>query len=237
MNSSLRHYFFISLSLLLIIILINQCSNSNKTKEGSIEYDISYPCLEKSSNSLMFFLPKKMVTTFKDDCFKNKFIFSNANSKLEAISNCKTKDITLAFGYGKSMKYTKLDSTSIHILLDELPTYSKLSSSVDSINYLNNSSLNYDVTSSKNDSIFNVITTNEIEINDMNWCTPFNQINEVMLEYKLNQYGIEMKFKATKINKIKVDNDFLELDPNYSFLEIKKYLKEVKGILSIFSCQ
>ena len=237
MNISLRHYFFIVLSLLLIITFTNQCSKSNKIKEGTIEYDISYPCLEKSSNSLMFFLPKKMITTFKDDCFKNEFIFSNPNSKLEAISNCISKDITLAFGYGKSMKYTKLDSSSIHILLDELPTYSKVSSSVDSVNYLDNSSLCYDVSSSKSDSIFKITSTKEIEINNMNWCTPFNKINEVMLEYKLNQYGIEMKFKATKINKIKVDNDFLELDPNYSFLKVKKYLKEVKGILSIFSCQ
>ena len=33
--------------------------------------------------------------------FKNEFIFSNPNSKLEAISNCSSKEITLAFGYGK----------------------------------------------------------------------------------------------------------------------------------------
>jgi hypothetical protein len=184
----------------------------------------------------MFFLPKKMIMTFKDNCFKNKFIFSNQNSKLEAISNCNTKEITLAFGYGKNMKYTNLDSTNINILLNDLPSYSKLNDKIDSISFLGKSSTTHNIVSSNNDSIFKITTTNEIDINNINWCTPFNEINNVMLEYNLIQYGIEMKFKANKINDVKVADNFLTVDNDYEFLPIKKYLTEVKTILSIFSC-
>jgi hypothetical protein len=175
--------------------------------------------------------------SFKNNCFKNEFIFSNPNSKLEAISNCNTKEITLAFGYGRSLKYTKLDSKTINILLDDLPKYSNLNNQIDSVLFLEKSSLIYKIKSSENDSIFKVTSTSDIEVNDVNWCTPFNEIKEVMLEYNLIQYGIEMKFKAEKINNIKVENDFLSLDPQYSYLPIKQYLKEVKSILSIFSCE
>ena len=220
----------------LIFILINNCSGDRKIDEGTIEFVITYPCLEKSNNSLMFFLPKKMIMTFKDNCFKNKFIFSNPNSKLEAISNCNKKEITLAFGYGKNMKYTKLDSSSIDILLNDLPKYSRLNDETDSITFLENPSLSFNTTSSNSDSIFRTVTTKEIDIKNINWCTPFYEIEDVMLEYNLIQYGIEMKFKAEKINSLKVKDDFLSIDNGYEFLAIKKYLKEVKTILSIFSC-
>lgn len=236
MKTQFRNILSCLIILLLIVFGASNCSKNNKINEGIIEYSISYPCLEKSTNSLMFFLPKKMIMTFKDNCFKNKFIFSNQNSKLEAISNCNTKEITLAFGYGKNMKYTNLDSTNINVLLNDLPSYSKLNDKIDSISFLGKSSITHNIISSNNDSIFKITTTNEIDINNINWCTPFNQINNVMLEYNLIQYGIEMKFKANKINDVKVADDFLTVDNDYEFLPIKKYLTEVKTILSIFSC-
>ena len=227
------------LFLLLIAVftlVITNCSKHKKIDEGTIEYAITYPCLEKSNNSLMFFLPKKMIMTFKDNCFKNKFIFSNPNSKLEAISNCNKKEITLAFGYGKNMKFTKLDSTNIEVLLNDLPKYSRLNNETDSIVFLDNKSLSFHTISSKSDSVFNTVTTKEIAIKNINWCTPFYEIDDVMLEYNLIQYGIEMKFKAEKISSYKINEDFLKIDDGYEFLGIKKYLKEVKTILSIFSC-
>ena len=58
-----------------------------------------------------------------------------------------------------------------------------------------------------------------------------------MLEYNLIQYGIEMKFKAINISETKVTDDFLKIDADYEFSEVNKYLKEVKSILSIFSCK
>ena len=227
------------LFLLLIAVftlVITNCSKHKKIDEGTIEYAITYPCLEKSNNSLMFFLPKKMIMTFKDNCFKNKFIFSNPNSKLEAISDCNKKEITLAFGYGKNMKFTKLDSTNIEVLLNDLPKYSRLNNETDSIVFLDNKSLSFHTISSKSDSVFNTVTTKEIAIKNINWCTPFYEIDDVMLEYNLIQYGIEMKFKAEKISSYKINEDFLKIDDGYEFLGIKKYLKEVKTILSIFSC-
>ena len=237
LNSLNKNTLHFLLTLVLIVLSVTNCSNDNKIHEGSIEYDISYPCLEKSSNSLMFFLPKKMIATFKDNCYKNKFIFKNDNSTLEATSYCEAKETTLAFGFGKSIKYTKLDSSTINILLGELPQYKKLNNVVDTVTYLGKKCFRYDVTSNEINSDFQIITSDEIMIKNANWCTPFNLIDQVMLEYKIIQYGIEMKFKATKINEVKVEDDFLKVDNKFEFLEIKQYLKEVKSLLSMFICE
>ena len=60
-------------------------------------------------------------------------------------------------------------------------------------------------------------------------------IDKVLLEYSIEQYGMEMHLKATKIkphNNIKSYN----MDEGFIFLESKKYLNEIKSMLSIFSC-
>ena len=76
------------------------------------------------------FLPKKMVTTFKNHCYKNEFIFSADNFKLELLSECHSKKTKLGFAMGKNRIYTELDSNSITDLL-KLPVCSKQGDLID----------------------------------------------------------------------------------------------------------
>ena len=47
------------LCLVLSLFVFLSCDSENKTiNQGNIEYEISYPCLEKNHESLMFLLPK-----------------------------------------------------------------------------------------------------------------------------------------------------------------------------------
>ena len=75
-----------------------------------------------------------------------------------------------------------------------------------------------------------------IEIKDVNWCTPFHEIEKVLLEYSIEQYGMEMHFNATQISKEFTNKNFNILGKEYLFLETKKYLTEIKSMLSIFKC-
>ena len=78
-------------------------------------------------------------------------------------------------------------------------------------------------------------SSNDINISNVNWCTPFYEIEDLLLEYSVIQYGMEMHLKATKIklqNNIKSYN----MEEGFIFLESKKYLSEIKSMLSIFNC-
>ena len=225
------------LSLILFFWFFCSCNNSkNRIKEGKIEYEISYPCLEKNHESLMFLLPKKMVMTFNGNVYKNEFIFPTKGSELGLINDCNTKNLKLIFGLGNNNKFTSLDSSSIYYLLDDLPTYEIIYSDGRPFDYLGTSCKEIKVKSLENDSIYNIITANEIDIKDVNWCTPFNEIPNVLLDYNIKQYGMEMHLKAIKINKEYVKKDFNELDENFNYLKIKNYLSEIKTMLSIFKC-
>ena len=232
MNKSINKIFLI----IIISLLFNQCDKEIKgISEGEIYYDISYPCLEKNHESMLFLLPKKMIMSFKDNHYKNDFIFPTESSSLGIINNCESKSVNLIFGLGNNKKYTTLDSNSIFYLLDDLPNYIIQSSEEDSFNYLGLSCQKIKLKSLTNDSVYEIITSKDINISNVNWCTPFNEIEDVLLEYSVLQYGMEMHLKATKIklqNNIKSYN----MEEGFIFLESKKYLSEIKSMLSIFNC-
>ena len=221
-----------------IVLILVQCESKQikQSTAGEIIYDISYPCLEKNEESLTFLLPKKMIMTFSSNQFKNEFVFPTKSSALGLINNSGQKKVKLTFRLGNNKKYTEIDTNNINDLLEDFPKYEKIQSISEEILFLEKPDKKIKMKSSENDSIYEIITLKDLRIKNINWCTPFNEIKDVMLDYSVVQYGMEMHFKAISINKIKIGEDLLELDKNYKYSIAKDYLKEIKIMLSIFSC-
>ena len=221
-----------------IVLILVQCE-SKQIKQpigGEIIYDLSYPCLEKNEESLLFLLPKKMIMTFSNDQFKNEFIFPTKSSSLGLINNSYKKNAILLFGLGNNLKYTIIDSNNVDYLLKDLPNYEKTEVSSQEIFFLDKPCNKIKIKCLQNDSIYEIITIKDLKIKNVNWCTPFNMINDVLMEYSVEQYGMEMHFKAVSIKNISPEDDFLQLEKKYSFSTLKEYLKEIKVMLSIFDC-
>lgn len=221
-----------------IVLILVQCE-SKQIKQpigGEIIYEISYPCLEKNEESLLFLLPKKMIMTFSNDQFKNEFIFPTKSSSLGLINNSYKKNAILLFGLGNNLKYTIIDSNNVDYLLKDLPNYEKTEVSSQEIFFLDKICNKIKIKCLQNDSIYEIITIKDLKIKNVNWCTPFNMINDVLMEYSVEQYGMEMHFKAVSIKNISPENDFLLLEEKYTFSNMKEYLKEIKAMLSIFDC-
>ena len=75
-----------------------------------------------------------------------------------------------------------------------------------------------------------------LKIKNVNWCTPFYMIDDVIMEYSVKQFGMEMHFKAMSIKNITLEANYLQLEKKYRFSKMKEYLKEIKAMLSIFDC-
>ena len=223
--------------LIFVCFFITSCNNDNRLTEGKIEYKISYPCLEESNNPMRMFLPKKMVTTFKNHCYKNEFIFSADNFKLELFSECHSKKTKLGFAMGKNRIYTELDSNSITDLLSELPVYSKQGDLIDEGFFLNKPYKKFKVMEKDEEKVFEIKTTDAISIDNVNWCTPFNEFDEVLLDYRIYQYGLDMQFTATDIIDVSVKDDILKMSPDYHYEDFYNYISEIKEIMKTFSCE
>ena len=222
----------------LIVLVLVQCESKpiKQARGGEIIYDVSYPCLEKNEESLLFLLPKKMIMTFSNDQFKNEFIFPMKNSSLGLINNSYKKNAKLIFRLGSVKKYTIIDSNNVDFLLKDLHKYEKTSAISEEVLFLGKPCEKIKIKSLENDSTYEIITLKDLKIKNVNWCTPFNMINDVIMEYSMVQFGMEMHFKAVSINNISPKNDFLQLEKKYSFSTMKEYLKEIKAMLSIFDC-
>lgn len=222
----------------LIVLTLIQCQSKKvkQLKGWEIIYEISYPCLEKNEKSLLFFLPKKMIMTFSNDQYKNEFVFPTKSSSLGLINNSHKKNAILLFGLGNNKKYTIMDSSNVDFLLKDLPKYNKTIVSSQEMFFLDKPCNKIKIKSLQNDSTYEIITLKDLKIKNVNWCTPFYMINDVIMEYSLDQYGMEMHFKAVSIKNISLSDDFLQLEKKYTFSNMKQYLKEIKAMLSIFDC-
>ncbi len=120
--------------------------------------------------------------------------------------------------------------------MKDLPNYEKTIFSPQKLSYLDKPCNKIKIKCLKNDSIYEIITLKDLKIKNVNWCTPFYMIDDVLMEYSVEQYGMEMHFKAASIRNISPEDDFLLLEEKYTFSNTKEYLKEIKAMLSIFDC-
>ena len=229
---------FIILSIL--IFNVSSCSSdindadSKKIMEGEIIYEIKYPTYKRKKSILFKILPKKMITTFSDNCYKNDFIFSNNALSLTIISDCNTKQTTLSYCDGARKKFTKVDSINIQQLLSQLPKYNKLNDYIEPTVFLTLPSKKIELTCKEKETQFDVIASSTLQINAMNWCTPLYEIEDVLLSYQMTQFGIDMEFNAIEINEKEIKSNELVLDESFELESIDKYLDEIKMFFSIF---
>ena len=84
----------------------------------------------------------------------------------------------------------------------------------------------------KNDSVYDIITSKDINISNVNWCTPFYEIEDLLLEYSVSNMEWKCTLKQLKLSlRITLNPTIWKRD---LFLESKKYLSEIKSMLSIF---
>ena len=235
------HKIFIKLIVFSILIFNFSACNSNssendskKLKEGEIVYEIKYPTYKRKNSILFKVLPKKMITSFKNNCYKNDFIFSTNSLSLTIISDCNKKQTTLSYCDGARKKYTKIDTSNISVLLSQLPKYNRTSNDLVSTTFMTFPSNKFKLTCIENQNTFDVISSEYIQINDANWCTPFQGINDVLLSYQMTQFGIDMEFNAVEINQKDINSNDLIIDSSYVLESMDKYLDEIKLFFSLF---
>jgi len=206
-----------------VAILFISCSHSfrsNDAKEGCIVYDISYIDSEEN-NPLISLLPANMTLNFKDNNTITKiegylgiFRFSYlCNAKLHQSGTLLQildkryiyidKEGAMGFGYNAldGMQINKTDETKEIIgfkCKKAIVTYNDPTPKTVELYY-----------------------TDEIAIENPNANNPFKDIDGVLLQFEVKMNNIGMKFKANRLEKIKIKDMEFEIPKGY-----KKITKE-----------
>jgi len=226
-------YLFI---LTILLLSFSQCKDtpfqSNKIKEGYIEYDIEY--LNDSIDIFIkSFLPDKMKIKFKDHTTRNQLkcmggVFNLTNiKKYEEGTN-----ITLVDFIDKRYKYIEKNKDS-SLFFEQRPDI--IIRKTDSTKEISGftckeTKITIPGREEKSKKQFSVFHTDKISIKGFNNQTPFEAIDGVLLEFQLDFYDIPMKFTATKVKKGDVPAKEFEIPEKYKRIN-RETMKEIIELL------
>lgn len=206
------------LSLLVICAVLAACNSSTNKKdisEGVIEYTIVYPKMDENDIMLASMMPKSMNMKFKENntvselktgagVFQTKFINQNKNKKLIHL----VKMVNSKYGL-------ILDSTEIYDSYAKMVDGMRIEKTQETKEIAGYKCYKAKVTFDHPENNFDIYYTNEIKIDNPNWCTPFHQIDGVLMEYQLENYNILMRLTAESVVEADVDAGEFEMPGDY----------------------
>ena len=215
--------YFHLLILFISILFLQNCDTifHKNVKEGSILFEIKYP--ENEAGDLMAgLLPNEMVLKFKND--KTAGTFSAGMGVFEAslITDPHSKSVLQLLKIMNERYVQAYDSTEIGELFSELPEI-KIVKTDEEKTIAGYNCKKAIVTFKDNiKEEFNVYYTNDIGIKNSNWCTPFREIDGVLLEYQVRKYNYEMRLTALEVVKEEIDDNAFSVPKEYENISKQK---------------
>lgn len=225
----------IMLALVVLVLVQNSCqeevaeeTSRPAIKEGKLYYSITYPYY--TDDFMVVLLPDVMTMEFKDNVYKNK-VTKGGLFTTTLISDCNKKELVLMLDFGSKRIYTKLDSTLIKDYLLNYPVPDLLSVvTSDSLGGLHCNK--YQAVYQKLEDGYDceIYTTPEIAIKESNWCNPFSELPDVMMEYEISQYGLVMRMKADSIVKETIPSDVFTVPGDFKEVSLEQMLFQMEEI-------
>ncbi len=221
---------FLQYFLYTCLISLASCG-SGKVSEGILEYEVSYPYLN-ASDFMVRMLPNKMTMRFKDGKFKTT-VSKGKSIKTEFIADCKNKTLSTAFQFGTKKLLVELTESEIKGMLKEFPklTYLEVNDKDTCVgfNVLKKVAVFEDISYPEAELWY----TDEIDIENANWCYPYSDIKGVLLQYEIERYGLRMRLRATRFRDEAVDDAEFNLPEGYKKVKLKDFEAEVKKIFGM----
>ena len=209
------HIIFVSFLFLLSSAVIFSCNLGEKSvEEGKILYKITYPAgfEDKWMERLM---PKEMNFYFNPDFVKTEMIFGLGMIQINYLADNQNKTLNELLKFMKKKSFAYRDSISINDFLQTLPKHNIqfLPDTLTIAGFLCKKAI-----VQVEDSVpytFDCWYTNQIKINKPNWCTPFKEIDGVLMQYQVKRFNILMEFKAQNVEMLKQEKEVFTVPENY----------------------
>lgn len=201
--------------------------------EGVIEYDVTYPDLD-SNNIMLEMLPDKMVMTFKKDKYKSELKTAAGIIEMAVLADASTHTMYNMVKIFSDRYVLRLNHSQAKEMTDVLPPFNtEFLQEWETIANARCQKVLLDFGTSKSESYL-FYFTDEINLVDPNWCTPYDQIKGVLLDYRIENYNMDMRLKATKIIPGKVDDAEFVIDDSYQDLTPEEFDALVVKNMQIF---
>lgn len=206
------------------------CTFDRPEAEGKIYYDLSFPFLE--GNILENVFPTEMVLSFKDDRMSGEIRSLGGIMKTSFITDNDAKTIHQMLKNYSEYSYASFDEEGIRDLLRKQPGV-RIEPTTDSVTvagYRCAVSTAYFLI----DSVppIQLYHTDEIDIEDPNWYTQFYELDEVLLGYEVEQFGMRMKLLASRVEKSEVPESAFLVESTYQLVSGDQLADQLRTLLN-----
>ena len=201
--------------------------------EDVITYDVTYPELDPN-NLMLEMLPSEMEMTFKGDKLKSQLKTGAGIVEMTVIADGENKVVHNMVKLFTDRYVLNLEEKGARQLTNVLPPFQiKNLDGIDTIAQALCHRIMIDFGAAKNESyIFSY--TDELGLKNPNWYTPYYEIQGVLLDYRIENYGINMRLRATSISEAKIDDSEFEVDSRYVSLSPSEFNDLVVKNMKIF---
>lgn len=217
-----------SVTVILSMLFLSSCGSEEEITEGEIEFEITYPYYQ-GSGFMASMLPDKMIMTFKDGVYKTE-VAKGTLFKSAFIVDCNNNTVINLFHFGTKNIFCRMGEKDVKKILakEPKPQYLETNDGDSLAGFLCTKTVAYYEEVEQPDVA--VYTTSDIKIPNSNWWTPFNQLEDVMLEYEIERFDFRMRFTAVKFTKREVSEDEFKVPSQYKKVSIKKIEKELNDV-------
>jgi hypothetical protein len=220
-----------TLTLIAMVMLVS-CNYERPDAEGVIYYDISFPFLDGSMLQNVF--PEEMTLWFKDDLVKGEIRSLGGIMKTSFIADNRRMKIDQMLKNYSDYSMTSFDAAGVSTLLADQPGV-RLEPTGDSVSVAGYRCA-VTIAHFLIDSVppIALYHTNQIDIRHPNWYTQFNELDEVLLGYEIEQFGMRMKLKARQVIKKELPDDLFLPEGKYTPISPEDFKHSVRSLLSDF---
>ncbi len=214
--------------LALLVSSIVSCGNSENLtkpeaiKEGVIIYELTYPQF-KEDNIFTSMFPNEMAFKFKDNNTKSELKTSMAVFSTALLAEKNKKTLTHLVRIASKYSGLVMDSTQIVQEYGRMPdgmVITPTSKTKTIAGYVcKNALITFSNDSTKN---FDVYYTDEIGIEDPNWCTPYHKIKGVLMEATVNKFNIDMHMVAKSVTAQKFEDSEFQISQKFQPITVEE---------------
>ena len=217
--------------------LAQSCAEEKKfTKDisqGITEYEVTYPDLD-SNDIMLEMLPDKMVMTFKNDKFKSNMSAGAGLIEMGIMTDATARTMYNLVKIFGDRYVLELSGDDVKQMTDVLPPFQL--KNLDEEMVIAEAAcekvlLDFGISKSESYIFF---YTRDIKLKDPNWYTPYNEIEGVLLDYRIENYNMHMRLKATKIIAQEIDDSEFVIDDSYETLTKEEFDKIVVQNMTAF---
>ncbi len=230
-----RYYSFLGILTLglFVSLIFSGCSDDKKPvsgdgiTQGVIQFNVTYPYLDSNDIGLKL-LPEQMTMTFKDDLYRVEseggmglflagFISHGKEQTMDYFMKIIGQKMVSRFTL-KAMKQFHHEFPAYRLeFLDSTKTIAGLPCKAAKVIFFDNVVSDY-----------TIWYTDQILIENPNWCSPFPKIEGVMLEYIIQRDGLVIHFQANDVVPGVIDPSTFAIPLDYKVVSNKKLIYKME---------